>query len=200
MHTLCIPGLTSWASGAGKLADFPGAWSLPLPLAPFPSLPVGQDTLGYWLLLGHLQKFSFVVGCRNVCCGPNPARWGGGRGRRVRYQGDGAGQASALQIWSARAHSHGHVSPRKGRSEREGQAHASSTTEPHRPPASACLCGAAAEVRAGPEARRSGRAVCLGSPHPLPSASRGLSLPLHRVWLTAGPAWFPGLKATARRS
>lgn len=113
--------------------------------------------------------------------------------------GDGAGQASALQIWSARAYSYGHVPPRKGRSEREGRAHAGSTTEPYLPQASVGACGAAAEVRAGPEARRSRRGVCLGSPHPLPSASRGLSLPLHRVWLTAGPAWFLGLKATVRR-
>lgn len=94
-----------------------------------------------------------------------------GRGERVCYQGDGAGQASALQIWSARAHSHGQVPPRKGRSEREGQAHAGSTTEPLLPPASVRVCGAAAEVRAGPEARRSRRGVCLGSPHPLMSAS-----------------------------
>lgn len=58
-----------------------------------------------------------------------------GGGRLACYQGDGAGQASALQIWSARAHSHGHIPPRKGRSEREGQAHAGSGTEPHLPPA-----------------------------------------------------------------
>lgn len=119
------PALTSWASGAGKQAGFPGAWSPPSPLG-FPSLLVGQDTLGYWLLLGHLQKFSFVAS-RNVCCGANPARCGGergwgGEGGRACYQGDWAGRASALQIWSARAHSHGHVPPRKGRSEREGPA------------------------------------------------------------------------------
>lgn len=131
--------------------------------------------------------------------GAVPARWGGGEGAcTLPGRRGGAG----LQAWGARAHSHGHVPRRVGRSEREGQARGSSATEPSPPPAPVRVRGAAAEVRAGPEARPSFPSGC----GPGFSSSPSRLGPAARAALCPGSGPQParpgsrGPKATVRRS
>jgi hypothetical protein len=141
---------------------------------PAPSLPSLSARIPWgigWLLLDHLQEFPFI-GSRNVCCGPNPAGGGGGGGGGVHVTKEtGRGRPPP-----SKSGAHAPTATVTSRRERGGASARGKRTQaprlsPYLPPAPVRVRGAAAEVRAGPEARRSRRGVCRGSPSSPPACS-----------------------------
>lgn len=141
------------------------------------------------MLLGHLQEFP-LVGNRNVYCGPNPARgWGGGvhvtkeTGRGRLPPSKSGAHAPTATVTSRRE---------RGGASVRGKRKQAPRLSPHLPPAPVRVRGAAAEVRAGPEARRSRPGVCRGSPSSPPACFPRPEPPSARRLAHCWPGLVPG--------